>query len=76
MLACGMFFSFPNSVWECLSVKLRLKIQYSYLVPTFGNECIISSSIDDVSGFPNRQAELDLQAFPNRVWERENDAPP
>jgi hypothetical protein len=33
-------------------------------------ECIISSFIEDVSGFPNRQAELDLQAFPNRVWER------
>lgn len=23
--------------------------------------------IEYVSGFPNRQAELDLQAFPNRV---------
>jgi hypothetical protein len=27
--------------------------------------------LNDVSGFPNRQAELDLQAFPNRVWERD-----
>jgi hypothetical protein len=27
--------------------------------------------LNDVSGFPNRQAELDLQAFPNGVWERE-----
>jgi hypothetical protein len=36
-------------------------------------ECIISSFIEDV--FPNRQAELDLQAFPNRVWEREKPAP-
>jgi len=34
-------------------------------------ECIILSFIENVSGFPNRQAELDVQAFPNRVWERD-----
>jgi hypothetical protein len=28
--------------------------------------------LNDVSGFPNHQAELDLQAFPNSVWERDN----
>ncbi len=33
-------------------------------------KCIISLSIEEVSGFPNRQAELDVQAFPNSVWER------
>jgi hypothetical protein len=32
---------------------------------------LLASFIEDVSGLPNRQAELDLQAFPNRVWERE-----
>ncbi|MDD2816580.1 MAG: hypothetical protein PHP00_12745 [Thiotrichaceae bacterium] len=32
---------------------------------------LISSFIEEFAGFPNRQAELDLQAFPNGVWERE-----
>jgi hypothetical protein len=27
--------------------------------------------LNDVSGFPNRQAELNVQTFPNGVWERE-----
>jgi len=31
------------------------------------------SFIEYASGFPNRQAELDTQAFPNRVWERDID---
>jgi hypothetical protein len=35
-------------------------------------ECIIASFIKYVSDFPNRQAELEAQAFPNRVWERES----
>ncbi|MEN9460486.1 MAG: hypothetical protein RIS84_506 [Pseudomonadota bacterium] len=26
---------------------------------------------EDVAVFQNRQAELDVHAFPNRVWERE-----
>jgi hypothetical protein len=35
-------------------------------------ECIISSFIEYVSDFPNRQVELEAQAFPNKVWERDN----
>jgi hypothetical protein len=27
--------------------------------------------LNNFADFPNRQAELDLQAFPNGVWERE-----
>jgi hypothetical protein len=35
-------FSFPNAVWECLSVKLRLTIRYSHLALTFGDEKMLS----------------------------------